>query len=110
VSVVVTRNRDYVVSGGLRAASLPEALALTSADPEPFVIGGEQLFREALPWTGRLYLTEVLADFPGDAWFPQLAADEWKEMHCEHHPAVGHQPAWDFRIYERATAWRKPEK
>jgi dihydrofolate reductase len=108
VSVVVTRNRDYVPSGALRAASLPEALALASADSEPFVIGGGQLFREALPWTGRLYLTEVLADFPGDAWFPELPADEWKEMHCEHHPAAGQQPAWDFRIYERATAWRKP--
>src|SRR5262252_9100268 len=58
-SVVVTRNAQYAAPGALLAASLPEALALAQHDPEPFVIGGAEIFREALPFSNRVYLTEV---------------------------------------------------
>jgi dihydrofolate reductase len=103
VSIVITRNPRFAAPGALLANSLSEALALASADNEPFVIGGEQVFRAALPLARRIYLTQVLGEFPGDVWFPELSAQEWKQVHSEHHRAIELQPAWDFSIYERAT-------
>jgi len=100
-SVVVTRNAQYAAPGALRALSLREALALAQRDPEPFVIGGAELFREALPLAGRVYLTEISARYEGDAWFPKLPAAQWTCVHREHHPAAGQQPGWDFSIHQR---------
>lgn len=100
-SVVVTRNAQYVAPGALLASSLPAALALANADPEPFVVGGAELFREALPLARRVYLTEVLAEYEGDAWFPELSGAQWTRIQHEHHPATGEQPAWEYSVYRR---------
>jgi dihydrofolate reductase len=111
VSIIITRNPQFSAPGALLARSLREALALASLDNEPFVIGGEQIFRAALPLARRIYLTEVLGEFSGDVWFPELPAQEWQRVHTEHHGATEVQPAWDFSIYERAaTAWQTPQR
>ena len=102
VSVVVTRNPHYAAPGAVLVGSLEQALSVASGDPEPFVIGGAELFRQALPSIQRIYLTEVLAEYDGDVWFPDLRKGEWQEAHREHHPATGRDPAWNFVIYERA--------
>lgn len=105
VSVVVSRNPQYAAPGALIAASLAQALTLAGDDAEPFVIGGAELFREALPYSRRLYVTEVLAEYAGDVWFPNLPSGEWHEVLCEHHRATERDPGWNFRVYERtATA------
>jgi len=103
VSVVVTRNPHYAAPGAVVAGSLAQALTMTSGDSEPFVIGGAELFREALPYSRRLYVTEVLAVYSGDVWFPDLPEGAWREVHREHHPATERDPAWNFLIYERAV-------
>jgi len=100
-SVVVTRNRAYVAAGAAVVRSLAEALALARGDSEAFVIGGGELYRAALPLADRIYLTELNADYAGDAFFPPLAAGEWRAAQREHHPQAGEQPAWDFVVYER---------
>src|SRR5262245_14330204 len=66
VSVVVTRNPAYYAPGATVVDSLAAALELASGDTEPFVIGGGELYRAALPSAHRIYLTEVLAEYPGD--------------------------------------------
>lgn len=101
-SVVVTRNAQYAAPGALLAPSLPEAVALAQGDPEPFVIGGAEIFRQALPLSNRVYLTEILAEYEGEVWFPELPVAQWTCVHREHHPAVGGQPAWDYSVHERA--------
>jgi len=103
VSIVITRNLEYSAPGALLANSVREALALANTDDEPFVIGGAQIFRAALPLARRIYLTEVLGEFPGDVWFPELPAHEWQQVHTEHHGATELEPAWDFSIYQRVT-------
>jgi dihydrofolate reductase len=102
-SVVITRNARFDAPGALVATALDDALELASADPQPFVIGGAEIFREALPLATRIYLTEVLADHAGDVWFPDLPSGEWRQIHSEHHQATEHAPAWNFRILERAS-------
>ena len=104
VSVVVTRNQAYAAAGAMVVASLSEALTRARGDPEAFVIGGGELYREALPLADRIYLTELKDDHPGDAFFPALAEGEWRSVQREQHPAKGAEPAWDFVVYERVRA------
>jgi len=101
-NIVVTRNRDYRVDGCLIAHSLDEALRLAGDDPEIFVIGGAEIYREALPRADRLYLTQVHADVRGDTFFPEIDRNGWKETACERHAADDkHAYAYSFVVFER---------
>ena len=84
-TVIVSRSKDYAVPGALVADSLKGALALCGDDPEIFVIGGAQLYGEALPAANRLYLTEIDAAFDGDAYFPGYDRSRWREAFSETH-------------------------
>jgi dihydrofolate reductase len=84
--------------------SLDAALARVSR-PEPvFVIGGEALYRAALPHAELLYLTEIERDFDGDARFPPFDRTRWRESEREAHTESGaFDPlAYSFVVYERA--------
>lgn len=78
-TVIVSRNPAYRVEGAIVVESLPKAIAACGQDPEIFVIGGAQLYREALPRADRLYLTQIDADFDGDAHFPAIDPRQWRE-------------------------------
>ena len=93
VSVVVTRNPHYAAPGAVIAASLTQALSMARGDSEPFVIGGAELFREALPYSRRLYVTEVLAEYAGDVWFPLFGKGEWREVDRVRHEAFAYGDA-----------------
>jgi len=101
VSLVVTRNKTYTAAGATVVNSLAQALALARDDPEAFVIGGGELYREALPLAERIYLTELEDEYPGDVFFPTLADGEWRAVRRERHAPRGEQPAWGFVVYER---------
>ena len=101
VSVVVTRNRAYAAPGATVVNSLATALHVASEDSEAFVIGGGELYRESLPLADRIYLTELVGEYPGDVFFPALPPNEWRAGPREHQAAEGDQPAWDFVVYER---------
>ncbi|MDR2614595.1 MAG: dihydrofolate reductase [Candidatus Accumulibacter sp.] len=79
-NVVVSRNPDYAAPGAARAGSLIEAIEKAGSEDEIFVIGGAELYRQALPFAERLYLTEIAAEFPGDALFPEIDARKWREV------------------------------
>lgn len=99
-NVVVSRNADYALQGAELVGSLEAALSLTAEAEEVFVIGGAELYRQALPLAQRLYLTEIDASHTGDAWFPAFAADEWQETAREEH-ANADGLAYAFVRYER---------
>jgi len=101
-SVIVTRQKDYCIAGARVARSLSAALAECAGDDEVFVIGGEQIFREALPLADRIHLTEVHADYPGDVHFPALPAGQWREVQREERlPASPGEPAVAYVLLER---------
>ena len=79
-NIVVSRNPAYQAPGATLAASLEEALLKAGKDEETFVIGGEELYRKAMPVAQKLYLTEINQDFDGDAFFPEVLTREWKEI------------------------------
>ena len=82
-NVVVTRNPDWSADGAERAGSLDEALALLDSAPQVYVIGGGQLYAEALPLADELLLTEIDADFAGDTWFPDWDRTAFEETSRE---------------------------
>jgi dihydrofolate reductase len=92
---VITRNREYVAEDAVVCGSLKEALEWAGRAPgsnEVFVIGGGEIFREALPLADRIYLTVVEWPFEGDAFFPafdeKLFTEKAKERLSENPPAV----------------------
>lgn len=85
-TVVVTRQRDYAVPGAIIADSLHDAINAAARDGEIFVIGGAELFREALPIADRMHLSLVDAEPKGDTWMPDFDAALWSEVASEEKP------------------------
>lgn len=79
-NIVITRQEDYRPEGVEVAANLESAIALLPKEEEAFVIGGGEIFKQALPLATRVYLTRVEADVEGGAFFPRLDPGEWKEV------------------------------
>jgi dihydrofolate reductase len=86
-NIVVTRDRDYRAPGCEVAHSFTDALVLAAGAPEIMVIGGGEIYREALPRTQRIYLTRVHARFQADTFSPSLDPAEWRETAREDHAA-----------------------
>jgi len=100
-NLIVTRNAAYAAPGCETVASLHAALAACRDADEIFVIGGAQIYAEALPLAARLYLTEIQKEFPGDARFPEIDRREWRETaRARHRSSAG--LGFDFVIYDRA--------
>jgi dihydrofolate reductase len=76
-TIIVTRNKDFKVEGALIAHDLQAALVLASGDSEPFVIGGAELYKDGLKHATKLYITEVQAEYAGDAFFPEIEKNDW---------------------------------
>jgi dihydrofolate reductase len=94
-NIVLSRRADLSIPGCTVAHSLDEALSLTdTSTDEAFVIGGSQIYRDALPRADRLYLTLVDGVFEGNAWFPSelMHPDDWSVVQREAHPADDRNP------------------
>ena len=98
-NIVVSRDPAYKAHGADLAGSLEGALALAGGAEEVFVIGGEQLYRAALPFADRLYLTEVELEPEADAFFPELNPAVWQEV--ERRASGESMPACTFVVYVR---------
>jgi dihydrofolate reductase len=107
--IVLTRDPAYRPDGVETAPDLAAALARLAGDPEVFVIGGAEVYRDALPRADRLYLTLVHAPIPGDVRFPTLDLGGWRLADETFHPADARHPhAFTFRHYERRRADTQP--
>lgn len=107
-SIVITRQADYAAEGIETAGSLDAALTLVAADASQnnaFVIGGAEVFREALPRAGRLYLTLVHAELEGDVFLPPFNDDEWALRSEERHAADERNDFdYSFLVYGRRAS------
>jgi len=98
-NIVVTRDRAWQHEGVTTVHSIAEAIAAADTQGEIFLIGGATLYAEALPMADRLYLTEIDADFEGDAWFPEWPAGQFMETRRERHSNDAF--AYSFVLYEK---------
>ena len=78
-NIVLTRQHDWQAPGAERADSLAAALALCADAPDVWVIGGAQLYADALPLANRVHLTEIALEVAGDAWAPEFDPALWRE-------------------------------
>lgn len=99
-NIVITRNPAWQHEGVDTAGSLQQAADL-AGDGEVFVIGGAQIYADALPLAARLIVTEIDADFACDAFFPAIDSAVWKEVSREPHQSAEQGFAYAFVIYHR---------
>ena len=85
-NIVVTRNPDYPATGAECVTSLEQALACVQDEAQVFVIGGAQIYQEALAFAQQVIETEVVANVDGDAFFAPLDPAQWAETSRTHHP------------------------
>jgi dihydrofolate reductase len=102
-NIVVTRNTEYQAQDCEVASSLEAALALVADEKEICIIGGAQLFQEALPMADRLYLTFIDLTVEGDTFFPSWNSAQWQEISRESLPiGEGNDSLLEFVVLERA--------
>lgn len=77
-NIVVSRNPSFSAEGCTVAQSLEAALALCPAGDEAFVIGGGQIYAQALPLAHRMYITLVHSDMEADTFFPEYDPAQWR--------------------------------
>ena len=97
--IVVTRQAGYEAPGAAVASSLRAAFAFCATEPIVFVIGGRELFAEALPLAAGLVITEIHREYEGDTWFPPYERSRWRETQRERHAAPD-GTKFDFVLYE----------
>lgn len=100
-NIVVSRNPHLRIDGGETAASLEDALRLCVGVDNVFLIGGAQLYEQALPSADRLVVTEIDADVEGDAFFPAIDPQQWVVTEREVHRSEANGFDYAFVTYER---------
>lgn len=105
-NIVLSSNAATSCPGAEVFTSLEEALNHCDADEEVYIIGGESVYRQALPLADRLCLTEIDAEAPqADAYFPQVQPEIWHEKNRDAHPADEKHPCpYAFVDYVRTNA------
>lgn len=116
-NVVITRNKGFSAHGCVVVNSMEDAIktaetsrssvgansanTANSAD-EIFVIGGAEIYKLALPFANRMYLTHVDADMNADVYFPEFNEKEWRIVKTEPHARDEKHPySFVFKVYER---------
>jgi dihydrofolate reductase len=84
LNIVVTRQGDWQAEGALRAASIEDAMRLCGDAPDAWIMGGAEIYRLAEPLASTAVVTEIDADFEGDAFAPELGSG-WTEQQRESH-------------------------
>lgn len=109
-NIVVTRNGAWSHPGVLVANDLESAIASARGEAkqqgldEVMIIGGANVYREAMPLLDILYVTEVHTQLEGDAYFPKIDPLEWLEVNrSESHISEGSGLAYSFVIFQRRT-------
>ena len=112
-NIVITRQKDYHAEGIVVVNSLQQALdkaediSFVAGHEEVMVIGGAEIYKQALLQADRLYITHVHSDVEGDAFFPEVRWNDWQEFKREDHAAdpVGEAQKnpydYSFVVYDR---------
>lgn len=102
-NIVITRDASLKIEGVEVVNSLDEALKITQTEEKPvFIVGGAEIYRQALPKTDRLYLTTIHHNFDADTFFPDFERNEWTVISSEPHKAdEKNKYDYTFEVLER---------
>ncbi|MFT0212284.1 dihydrofolate reductase [Pseudomonas sp. F1_0610] len=107
LNIVVSRQVDLTLEGAEVFADLKQACqraqmwAQQQAVDEVMIIGGAQLYQQALPIVDRVYRTRIHMTCEGDAFFPELDEQQWHQLEAESYPARESLPAYTFEVWQR---------
>jgi dihydrofolate reductase len=102
-SIVMTRDPGFDLPQVLVARSLEDVRRLATADDEVFFIGGGEIYRQALPYIDRIYMTLVHARVDGDTVFPELDPDQWRLIETDSGQAdERNEYDYTFLTYDRS--------
>lgn len=105
-TIVVTGQEDYNAHGCEIAASFKEALKIAKDDGEVFVVGGAEIYNQAINhyYTKTIYITRIFANFDGDTFFPELDTNEWEIIERDDfEPDDKNKYPHSFMLYKRKT-------
>ncbi|GAA4805993.1 dihydrofolate reductase DfrA [Olivibacter ginsenosidimutans] len=105
-NIVITHQKDYQAEGIEVASSLEEALERCEKereDDEVFIVGGAQIYEEAMPFTDKIYLTVIQQVFEdADTFFPPISDEKWQLEQVEHHESDEKNPYdYSFLVYTK---------
>jgi dihydrofolate reductase len=101
-TVVVTRNPALKIDGCIVTQSLEEAIKACTNENEIFIVGGGDIYAQALQLAHKLYITEIQQEVTGDAIFPAFDKNEWSEISRDRHAQQEPQALkYDFVTYRR---------
>lgn len=107
LNIVVTRQPGAEYEGAEVFSDLEAALqrgrewALQQGVDEVMLIGGGQLYQQALPLAQRVYLTRIDLELEGDTFFPVLDSREWQQTEAQPHAPNNQQPGYTFEVWQR---------
>jgi dihydrofolate reductase len=100
-NIIITR-KPITIEGCEFVNSIEAALALCADEPEVFIVGGAEIYKQSIKLTDRIYLTIIHKKFDGDSFFPEIDKHEWKEVFREDHESDDKNPfPYSFITLER---------
>jgi dihydrofolate reductase len=100
--IVITRDTGYPSEGIVVVHSLEEALKRVVNDPQPFVLGGGEIYAQAMEIANRIELTRVHGTFDADTFFPDIPASGWKLTTESYHPKdARHDYAFTYETWDK---------
>jgi dihydrofolate reductase len=102
-NIIVTHQKNYAAPCEVMH-SLSEALEACSQSEEVMIIGGAQLYTQAIPFAHRLYLTFIEKSFTADTFFPELNRDEWREIQSESGLSSAEDLVFNFVTFEKSQS------
>ena len=101
-NVVITRQPDYIAENAVVVSSLADAVKVAQSDSRPFIIGGGEIYSQAMEIAHEIELTRVHGEFEADTFFPEIDLNIWEEVWREEHPAdENHAYAFSFIRYQK---------
>lgn len=102
-NIVISRDPNLKIDGVEVVNSLDEALSISKNEEKSvFIVGGAEIYKQALPKVDTLYLTTIHHNFEADTFFPEIDRNEWKEVKSERHKADEKNPYdYTFAVLER---------
>ncbi len=101
--IVISRQKDYQAPNGVIVVNnLEDAIDASKGDLQPFVIGGGEIYKQAMPFASKIELTRVHESFDADTFFPKIDPSIWKETDKTFHSKdAGHEYSFSFLTYEK---------
>ncbi len=103
-NIIISRNKDFKADGCIVKNSLEEAIETAREDTTPFILGGAEIYKQAIETADLLDLTFVHHDFEADAFFPEIDPEIWEEISRQDFKAdEKNKYDYSFVTYQRRT-------